>query len=267
MTADSSWYSLIGVSGSYNKRRHERYEFSAPVVLIRGRKQTQLRSEDVSFGGLFLRTDNPPPLRDLVKIRMVLPSDHQEIELLGMAVHRVPPGGPRNAGIGVLLYGLDPTLRSRWEHFVQEVRVGMHGSGSSEDVAAWPEPVEHKPEVKAYRPELRVQLPHLAALETIRDRDLPRKRTFVRTELFLEKGTPARIVLLHPDSGRAFTLQGVVMQPIRKPNMTGLALELTDVDQRVLDEFAAFIEDDIHVTVDVEIDEDFDPFADVPVSS
>lgn len=260
MTAPWTWASLEHVPEGNNKRRHERFNFVAPAVLVRGRKEMQLHTEDVSFGGLFLRTDNPPPLRDLVKIRLVLPSDHQEIELLGMAVHRVPPGGPRLAGIGVLLYGLDPALRARWENFVQEVRLGRHGKGPTQDLV-WP---DHPaaPAVKDYRPELRVNLPHRAAMETIRDRDLPRKRTFVRTELYLEKGTKTSVVFVHPDSGRLFTLGGEVMQPIRRDNMTGLALSLEGVTPKVIQEFNEFLEDDIHVTVDVDLDMDFDPFSD-----
>ena len=248
------------VQGS-NKRRHERFRFVAPAVLVRGRRQTQLKTEDVSFSGLFLRTDEPPPLRDLVKIRLVLPSEGEEVELMGMAVHRVEPGGPRNAGIGVLLYGIDPALRSRWEKFVQEVRAGKHGSGPTQDLP-WPESRQAPP--PEYRPELRVQLPHQQAMETIRDRDLPRKRTFVRTELYLEAGSEARVVFVHPESRGLFSVEGKVMQPIRKPGMNGLALELLGVDDKVIADFAAFIDDDIHVTVDVDLDADFDPFTSTP---
>lgn len=237
-----------------NKRKHERYGYKAPALLVRGRRQTQLMTEDISFSGLFLRTDNPPPLRELVKIKLVLPSDKLDAELLGMAVHRVEPGGPRIAGIGILLYGLDPQMRVRWERFVQEVRGGQHGSGPTQDLA-WPEP-KVPSKGKDYRPELRVQLPHEAAMQTIHDRDLVRKRTFVRTELYLERGTRAQVIFLHPDSGRPFSVQGRVLQPIRREGMTGLALELDGITPKVIEEFVEFMEDEIHVTIDVDFDFD-----------
>ncbi len=240
-----------------NKRRDERFNFVTPALLIRGKRRTQLHSADVSFSGLFLKTDNPPPLRELVRIKLVLPSDRQDVELMGMAVHRVEPGGPRLAGIGILLYGLDPAARSRWETFVQEVRFGKHGDGPTQDVS-WPEAVA--PVVTNYRPELKVKLPHQEALRTIRDRDLVRKRTFVRTELYLESKSPVVVLFVHPESSRVFSVKGTVLQQIRRPGLVGLGLELEGVDDKLRAAFDDFMKDEVHVTIDVDIDVDFDPF-------
>lgn len=243
-----------------NHRRHERYRFEAPATLVRGKNEIKLKTADVSFTGLFLPTRTPPPLRELVKIRMVLPSDQQPIELLCMAVHRVPPGGPREAGIGVLLYGLGPGIRARWEAFIREVRAGKHGKGPTQDIP-WPTAPEPVP-VPAYCPELRVRLPTYPALLTVRERDLERKRTFVRTDVFLEPDTPVVVLFVHPDSTRTFRIAARVLQQVRQPGVVGLALEFDVVDDAVIADFESFMEDDIHVTVDVAVDADFDPFED-----
>lgn len=245
------------VAQADNKRRDARFNFVTPALLIRGKRRTQLNTADVSFSGLFLRTDNPPPLRELVSIKLVLPSDEQEVALMGMAVHRVAPGGPRDAGIGILLYGLDPAVRRRWETFVQEVRFGKHGTGPTQDLS-WPEAVA--PVVKNYRPELKVKLPHNEALRTIRERDLSRKRTFVRTELYLEPNSQVVVLFVHPDSSRVFSVDGVVLQQIRRPGLVGLGLQLNGVDDKLLAAFDDFMKEDVHVTIDVDIDVDFDHF-------
>jgi len=244
------------MSDGDNRRRHARYAYSAPADLIRGKKVAHLETVDVSFSGLFLRTDEPPPLRELVKIRLELPSDGEEAMLLGMAVHRVPPGGPRTAGIGVLLYGLDPALRARWERFVQEVRMGKHGRGPTDDL---PLP-ESPPPQRALRPELRIQVPGEDALKVLRDRDLVRSRTFVRTELYLEPGTTADVLFVHPDSAREFRISGRVAKQVRRPGLVGLALELDGLDAQTLAAFDDFAQDEIHVTVDVELDPSVDVF-------
>lgn len=241
-----------------NRRRHQRYAFNATADLVRGKRVQQLYTHDVSFSGLFLRTDDPPPLRELVKIRFELPSDGQPIDLLGMAVHRVPPGGPRQSGIGILLYGLDPKVRGRWERFVQEVRAGRYGKGPTDDL-----PLEPQPEAtKDYRPELRVQVPNAAALEILRDRDLARACTFVSTEVYFEPGTPVIIIFVHPESGRAFEMSAHVKKQIVRPGLRGLALDLDGVDQALRDAFDAFVVDDVHVTVDVVIDPSVDVLGD-----
>ena len=56
-----------------NKRRDVRYQVRFPVQMTAGRRKSTLFAEDVSRRGLFLRTDTPPPLRQLVRIQLVLP--------------------------------------------------------------------------------------------------------------------------------------------------------------------------------------------------
>lgn len=258
MTCRRKSDSLNLVAEGRNQRRHERYNYVTSATVIRGKRKTQLRTSDVSFSGMFLPTNEPPPLRELVKIQLDLPSDGAPIELLCMAVHRVPPGGPRPPGIGVLLYGLGPGLRARWESFVNEVRSGKHGTGPTQDLP-WPEPEAPVAE-PVYCPELRVRLPNPPALLTIRERDLERKRTFVRTDVFLEPGTKVTILYIHPESTRTFRIAATVQQQIKRPGIVGLAIHYDCVDARVLSDFDTFMEDDIHVTMDVEVDVDFDPF-------
>ena len=56
------------------QRRDERYAVHIPATLTRGHEAVALLTEDVSFRGLFLRTDSPPTLRQLVRIEIREPS-------------------------------------------------------------------------------------------------------------------------------------------------------------------------------------------------
>lgn len=241
----------MGETQTSNKRRHARYYIDLPSLLIRGKQATRLRTLDVSFSGLFLRTDNPPPLRELVRIKLPLPGQGEEIQLLGMAVHRVEPGGAREPGIGVYLYGVDPDTRQRWESFVREVAAGEHGEAETSQVS-WPKAPEAT--VRDYRPELRVKVPTVDALRTIAERDLARGRTFVRTELYLEAGVSVDVLFSHPDSERTFRLGGVVLQQIRKGQLTGLGIKLSGLDDERRAAFERFVEDNVHVTVDFDVE-------------
>lgn len=246
------------MSDTENQRRHERYTYVTMATLVHGKKLNKLMTADVSFTGLFLSTEEPPPLRELVRVQLKLPSDGNLIELLCMAVHRVPPGGRRAAGIGVLLYGLDPRVRARWDNFIQEVRAGKHGTGPTQDIL-WPTPRAPAAE-PTYNPVLNIRLSNLDALLTFRNRDMARKRTFVLTDVFLEPGTQATIIYTHPEADRTFQIAATVMQQVRRPGIVGLALQLEHVDEQVAVEFDSFLDDGNQVTIDVTVDMELEPF-------
>lgn len=93
------------------------------MELVIGKSRVLAETGDVSFGGLFIQTEEPPPLRQLVKIMMRLPPEDQPVVLMGMAVfvERRRAAGEK-PGIGVQLFGLSPETREHWERFVRHVR-------------------------------------------------------------------------------------------------------------------------------------------------
>jgi hypothetical protein len=111
-----------GTARASDQRRDERYGFRLPVTLLRGREEVPLATEDVSYHGLFLDTEEPPPLRHLVRMRVLIPPYHRELQVFGMTVHHA--GGPARRGAGVQLYALDRAARTIWGNFVTRVRLG-----------------------------------------------------------------------------------------------------------------------------------------------
>ena len=112
-------------------RRGGRTAYRLPVTLLRGREEIPLRSEDVSFHGLFLETDDPLPLRHLIRLRLLLPPYDRELVAHGMVVRVVPPDNPEGkpAGVGIELYALDRAARAVWGHFVARVEGGDFPQG------------------------------------------------------------------------------------------------------------------------------------------
>lgn len=102
-----------------NLRREGRLEAKIQVALVRGRQTIELETSDVSFKGLFLRTQEPPPVRSLVRLRVKLPG--REIEAHAMAVHVAPGSGDRGPGVGVQFWGLAGPDRAAWDGFIQEL--------------------------------------------------------------------------------------------------------------------------------------------------
>jgi hypothetical protein len=102
-----------------NLRREGRLAAKIEVALVRGRRTIQLETFDVSFKGLFLRTEEPPPVRSLVRLRVKLPG--REIEAHAMAVHVAEGTADRGAGVGVQFWGLAGPDRHAWDAFIQEL--------------------------------------------------------------------------------------------------------------------------------------------------
>lgn len=82
-----------------------------------------LFTEDVSFRGLFLCIESPPPVRQLIRIETVLPPNNVPFATHGMIVYVIPKDDPsgRSAGAGVQFYGMGDERRV-WESFIQFIQ-------------------------------------------------------------------------------------------------------------------------------------------------
>lgn len=88
-----------------------------------------LYATDVSQGGMFIVTDDPPPVLSEVDIRMVLPEGH-EMPLRARVVHVIEPAqaahARRHPGVGIELIGLDSSTRAQIHQLVEFAR--WHGT-------------------------------------------------------------------------------------------------------------------------------------------
>jgi hypothetical protein len=71
---------------------------------------------DASYRGLFVRMDDPPPERELVKLLVELPDD-KEMEVHAVVVRLVmDPLG--RCGVGLRFFALNGQERVAWESFI-----------------------------------------------------------------------------------------------------------------------------------------------------
>jgi len=110
------------VAMSAEKRRDKRDRMELPALLVNGKREVPLVSGDVRFSGLFLRTDDAPPLRQLVRVKVKVPPANETIEFIAMAVFVVPAGVEgRVPGVGLRLFAVQPEVLKVWQRFVQWV--------------------------------------------------------------------------------------------------------------------------------------------------
>lgn len=111
-------------AGSLTARRDKRFRYHLPITVSRGGQEDErVLTHDVSFRGLFVRHDNPPPMRQLIRMSMFLPSTEYQIVLHGMVVHVVKPDNPygKIPGFGICLYAVDRDTRAAWDTFVRYI--------------------------------------------------------------------------------------------------------------------------------------------------
>ena len=99
-------------------RACERY----PVLLqIRFRTANEFVQEhaiNLSRGGIFIRTDDPPAVDSVVEVELQLPDSGPPITSAGLVVHRQPPGGTKVAGVGVQFVDASDTFRERIDRYM-----------------------------------------------------------------------------------------------------------------------------------------------------
>jgi Tfp pilus assembly protein PilZ len=223
-------------------RREPRFRLQIPVQLRLARQVIDLVTEDVSFSGMFLRTDSPPPERGLVKVDVVMEGEPTPIPLVAMVVHTVPaePNGRRVAGAGLQLYGVGGEVRDRWARLILALRQ-KHEHAASRPVRverSTRAPVTDNRRHTRYAAVLAVRSKNLDDLVTTYTRDISQGGTFLATDVPLRNGDDLYLELIHPDSGSSFGLQCVVKRRVRD----GVGVEFADLDDDRRALFWQFVE-------------------------
>jgi len=218
-----------------------------PLMLDVGRRAVELVTEDVSHGGLFLRTELDISLRQLVRVEMLLPPHADRFDAAGKIVHRVPAvQGDRAAGIGIQFYGLGAEARARWATFVGFVRERFPASSERGVALATASPVTplyRRTHSEAFA--LHVRVATLSDLVTLFRRDVRRRRMFVLFDKQCWVGDEVCLLIVHPHTDDVFELRGRVTRCVRDHGIGGIDLALYEMDQERMLRFEEFVYDAI----------------------
>jgi Tfp pilus assembly protein PilZ len=221
--------------GRAEQRRDKRYRYQMLAVLVRGGREVSLLTGDVSYRGFFIRTDDPPPLRQLLQVKLKLPPENDELVVHAMAVFVVPPGAAeKTPGVGLQFYAVSAEVRQRWERFVQWVAKTYP---DSLDTPTKPMPAAPDAVHRA----LTVRTQSIGDLHHLVTTDVSRGGMFLRTGLDVAIGSELRLFVAHPQTGLTFAVDTVVRRRVESPpERAGLGVEFVGLDDKRRDEFAAF---------------------------
>jgi hypothetical protein len=105
-----------------NRRYLPRYLDRFRVSLGTGSHRAQRESLNVSASGIFIQTDAPPEIDQIVQIILELPDGKPAAEVQGIVLRRVLPGGEATAGAGVQYIGADDSFRARLDAYLEWLR-------------------------------------------------------------------------------------------------------------------------------------------------
>lgn len=111
-----------------NRRTSPRYPARFAVHLSRVSDFVREYSANLSAGGAFVVTDNPPDLDSVIAVVLELPGGGEPIGCKGLVVHRVTPEQARarqtDAGAGVQFLEVDDAFRARIAKTIALIKAG-----------------------------------------------------------------------------------------------------------------------------------------------
>ncbi len=105
-----------------NRRLLPRYLDRFRVTLATGQHRAPQAALNLSASGLFIETDAPPPVDEIVQIILELPDGEPPAQAQAIVLRRVLPGGAEPAGAGVQFIGADDAFRARLDGYLETLK-------------------------------------------------------------------------------------------------------------------------------------------------
>lgn len=210
---------------SAKDRRSPRVQIALDVFLQTIDGDVPFKTLDASYEGVYLLSDEPLPLRKLIRFRTCIPDSGEELQMLGLVAHTVNPAdaeeSPVPPGMGIQLYSLGKDTRERWRDYVDELYTAN--------------PEARRAVESARRPKLRIRIPNSSYLRRFRTVDLPAGSVFLRSPERHPVGSQVDCVISHPESGEEFILPATIANVVEgSMKERGLRLQFSLPDNTAL---------------------------------
>jgi Tfp pilus assembly protein PilZ len=239
-------------------RREPRYLVHLPILLTAEGKSVSLVTEDVSRGGVFLRTEATLSPRQLVHVEIVLPPRAERFLGTARLTHAVPRGlEGRVPGVGLELDAIGPEVQPIWDRFIEHVRKSCPEAGERAQLEARGETFEplHRRHTKEVV--LRIHPVNLADLCSLHERDVARGGMFLLTDGTFALGDEVGLQLIHPHTMDVFEARCVVRRTVSEHGISGIGVDFLDPEETsrrcydfIYDGIAALFDDESIVDED-----------------
>lgn len=261
------------VKGASEQRRFKRIDVTVPVLVRLKSANIELVTGNISRHGVFMRTDNPLPERQLVKMSFTIPGSIA-LEVVGMVARRVLPGdsGSSGPGMGVDFFSIGKDDKKVWDRFcmelerkpelakimlsnqrtensfigrLKEIKQGAApGDSAAPTESSAPKPAPVRRRHPRYAATFLIRMRDRGELSSYYCRDISNGGTFLKTTLLKQLDEMLELVLIHPETDQEFGLAAKVVRVVDGPTEAdqgmGLSFEPLTAAQR--DKLEIFIE-------------------------
>jgi len=105
-----------------NRRLLPRFRDRFRVTLKIGERKTRHEALNLSASGVFVETETPPPLNQVVQVTLELRDGKPPAEVDAIVLHRLLPGSAQPSGAGVQFTGADDAFRARLDDYLEALR-------------------------------------------------------------------------------------------------------------------------------------------------
>ncbi|GEM_PF-2166416 len=186
---------------SRENRKDPRVDIALDVQIFTAPGVKSFKTQDVSFRGVFIVTQEPYNLRHLVRFH-ARTEDEQEFEMLGLVAHRINTFDAKERhklpGMGIQLYSLGPENRQRWRDFVVQ--------------CCEADPATRRELEMQQMPRLKIHLKNEKMKRQFMEHDFPSQGIFYRTSALSPVGSKVLCEIIHPSTEKSFQLIATVLE-------------------------------------------------------
>jgi Tfp pilus assembly protein PilZ len=217
----------------------ERYNVRIAATFLSRSQSTALLTDHVSARGVFIRTDSPPPVMELLRIEFVLPPASTTVVMHGMVTELVLPQSKHSApGVEIAFFAKGGEPGRIWDQFVRHVRDRYPESVSRPVTLAQQATDQVRRAHPRVVPATPIEVGSSHGPESMTVGDISDGGMFIRTSKSFTVGTDLRITLRDPRTHARIPVDCIVRRRAFGSN-GGIGVEfrnVNDAQQAVLTE-------------------------------
>ena len=196
-------------------------------------------TQNISKGGLFVRTKKPCASGSMVEVVLVVPDTEQEVTAVGEVCHVVDAEAATEAqpaGMGLELKEISPEAKAMIEAYISDkLKEASPADGLG------------RREHRRYETRIRVRFGSLEALMEEYSHNLSHGGVFIRTSNPKPLNEKLKIILAHPVTQEEMILDGEVVRIVtveeaqKTGQPPGMGVRFDNLDKFAIDQLQAFI--------------------------
>ncbi len=225
------------------------HPLDVPVRLQRGKRASDATLRDVNERGLLIVCDEPPPLRQLVKIEMAMPTDGSlfisHATVVRVAENEGAAPGEGSHLVGLELFGQDRRGLDAWAGLVKlaEAAVPPQSRGEAREPMSERAPSEERRRHPRFAARLEMRVRTQRNIHLAWTRDISQSGLFLEggPDLTIQQGEPMVLNIVRPESRASVRVAGQARHQRAIGSGLGFGVAFDPMSPELEQEMLAFV--------------------------